>query len=207
MLGRNTDELLRAVYLLALLAFVLGWSGYRRGRGASRLQHLAIWALVALALVTLYAYRTPLSRFAAPVLAELDPSRVVEVTTPDGARELVIRRGPDGHFHVDADVNGVGVRFLVDTGASSTVLSEQDAERAGIDTAALEFTRPVQTANGIAYYARATLRTLEIGPYRLTSVPVGVMPETALNTSLLGMGTINRFGGWRIEGDRMVLVP
>jgi aspartyl protease family protein len=102
---------------------------------------------------------------------------------------------------------GVAVVFLVDTGATATVLSATDAERSGIDTAALDFNRPVQTANGVAFYARTTLETLEIGPYRLASVPVGVMPDSALRISLLGMSTIDRFAGWRIEGDRMVLQP
>jgi aspartyl protease family protein len=130
---------------------------------------------------------------------------VVEVTTPDGARELVVRRGPDGHFHIEADVNGVSIRFLIDTGASSTVLTQADAARSGIETAALRFNRPVQTANGTAFFASARLESLEIGPYRVRDVPVAVMPENTLNISLLGMSTINRFGGWRIEGDRMVL--
>ena len=207
MFGLDNDQLARLLYLVALLAFVAGGLGYRRGSRGAALRHLAIWASVALALVAVYAYRAPLLRFAGPVLAELDPSRVVEVTTDAGAQELVIRRGPNGHFQLEAEVNGEPVRFLVDTGASSTVLTLADAERSGIDTAALEFDRPVQTANGVAFYARARLRSLEIGPYRLTGVPVGVMPQQALNISLLGMNTINRFAGWRVDGDKMVLVP
>ena len=99
------------------------------------------------------------------------------------------------------------MRFLVDTGASTTVLTFADAARSGIDVDALAFNRPVQTANGMAFYAGATLDSLAIGPYRLSDVPVGVMPEGAMDTSLLGMSTIDRFSSWRIEGDRMVLVP
>ncbi len=207
MFGLDSDQSLRLLYLVLLLAFVAGGLGLSRGGGGAVLRHLLMWVLIAGALVTVYAYRAPLLRFAAPVLAELDPSRVVEVTNADGAQELVIRRGPDGHFHLDADVNGVPVRFLVDTGASSTVLTLADAERVGMDTAALEYYRPVQTANGIAFYARATLRSLEIGPFRLTAVPVGVMPAEALSISLLGMNAINRFAGWRVDGNQMVLVP
>ena len=207
MFGLDNDQLMRLLYLLALLAFVLGGIGFRRGERGAGLRNLAIWALIALALVAVYAYRGPLMRFAAPVLAELDPSRVVEVTTADGAQELVVRRGPDGHFVVDAEANDASVRFLIDTGASSTVLTLADAERSGIETAALDFNRPVQTANGTAFFARATLRSLQIGPFRLSAVPVGVMLPEALNISLLGMSTINRFGGWRIDGDQMVLVP
>jgi aspartyl protease family protein len=207
MFGLNNDQLMQLLFLGALLAFVLGGVGFRRGLRGAGFHHLLVWALILLGLVTVYAYRAPLLRFAEPVLAELNLSRAVAVAGGSGARELLIRRAPDGHFHVDADANGVAVRFLVDTGASSTILTLADAERSGIEIAALEFDRPVQTANGVAFYARASLRTLEIGPYRLTGLTVGVMPGEALNTSLLGMNTINRFTSWRIEGNRMVLVP
>jgi aspartyl protease family protein len=206
MFGLDDDQLLGLLYLVLLLAFIVGFGRWRRGLSGG-FRHLAIWALIVLGLVALYTYRAPLQRFAAPVLHELDPSRVVEVVEADGARELVIRRGPDGHFHLDADANGIPVRFLVDTGATSTVLTIADAERSGIDTLTLEFDRPVRTANGIAFYARAMLDSLEIGPFRLSNVAVGVMPEDALDTSLLGMSTIDRFSGWRIAGDEMVLVP
>jgi aspartyl protease family protein len=207
MLGLNNDDFVRLLYLVLLLIFLVGGFRFRRRLSAGWLRQLAVWALILIALVTAYAYREPLTRFAAPVLQELDPSRVVEITSPEGATELMVARSGDGHFHIDADVNGVPVRFLVDTGATATVLTLADAERVGIDTAALEFDRPVQTANGIAFYARAGLDSLEIGPYRLASLTVGVMPEEAIDTSLLGMNVIDRFSGWRIDGDRMVLLP
>ena len=207
MFGLDNDQIARLVFLVALLAFLLGGMGLRRGQGGAGLRHLAVWVLIVLGLVTIYTYRAPLLRFAAPVLQELAPGRFVEVTNSQGAQELVIRRDPNGHFQLVANANEASVRFLVDTGASSTVLTYADAGRSGIDTDALEFNRPVQTANGIAFSARATLRSLEIGPFRLSDLPVAIMPADALNISLLGMSTINRFGSWRIEGDQMVLVP
>lgn len=209
MFGLNEDQSMRLLYLVLLLVFLIGGAGFgMRWRGATaNFRHLAVWALILLALVALYAYRAPLMRLAAPVLQELDPSRVVEVTSPDGVQELAFARGADGHFHVDAEVNGTPVRFLVDTGASTTVLTLRDAERAGIGITGLKFDRPVQTANGVALFARATVGTLQIGPYRLSDQVVGIMPEGALETSLLGMSTINRFTGWRVDGDRMVLTP
>lgn len=142
MFGLDDDRLMRLLYLVTLLAFMVVWIGFRRRRRQTRLRHLAIWAIVVVALVALYAYRAPFMRLVEPVLAELDPSRVVEVTGPSGERELVVHRGDDGHFRVDAEANGIPVRFLVDTGASSTVLTLADAERAGIDTDALQFNEP-----------------------------------------------------------------
>lgn len=207
MFGLDTDQTMRLLFLVLLLTFVVGSLGLRRGGWSAGFRNLLIWAAIAIALVAVYAYRAPLQRFAAPVLQELDPSRVVEVTDAGGGRELIVARGPDGHFRLDAEINGEPVRFLVDTGASSTVLTLRDAERSGIDTVGLAFDRPVETANGIAFFARARAGTMDIGPFRLNDMPVAIMPAEALNTSLLGMNTINRFAGWRIDGDRMVLVP
>ena len=207
MFGLDDDLFFRLLYLVLLLAFILGGLRYWNVMRGTAFRHLAVWALILVALVTAYAYRAPLMRFAAPVLQELQPGRVVEVAAPGGASELMIARGGDGHFHLDADANGVNVRFLVDTGASDTVMTLADAERSDIDPAALRFNRPVETANGTSFFARARLESLEIGPYRLSNVPIGVMPEGTLNRNLLGMSTINRFGSWRVEGDRMVLVP
>lgn len=206
MFGLNEDDSMRLVYLGVLLVVLLGSVGIR-GRGAGKFRYLGVWMLVAVALVALYAYRAPVLEFAAPVIREIAPSRVAEVTSPEGERELVIIRGADGHFHLDGEANGTSVRFLVDTGATSTVLTLADARRVGIDVDSLAFNRPVNTANGQTFYASASLDSLSIGPYRLGGVPVGVMPEQAMDVSLLGMSTINRFSSWRVEGNRMVLVP
>jgi aspartyl protease family protein len=207
MLGLDDNDSVRFVYLGVLLVLLLGSIAFGRNRGGMSFRHLGVWLLVAVALVALYAYRAPVLRLAAPVIQELAPSRVMEVTGAEGARELVVTRAGDGHFHLDGEANGASVRFLVDTGASTTALTFEDAAKSGVNVDTLAFNRPVQTANGTAFYAGVTLDSLAIGPYRLTSVPVAVMPNGAMDTSLLGMSTIDRFSSWRIEGDKMVLVP
>lgn len=207
MFGLDDNDSARFVYLGVLLVLLLGSLAFGRNRGGMSFRYLGLWLLIAVALVALYAYRAPVLRLAAPVIQELAPSRVVEVTSAAGERELVVTRGGDGHFRLDGEANGASVRFLVDTGASTTALTFEDAARSGVNVDALAFNRPVQTANGTTFYAGATLDSLAIGPYRLTSVPVAVMPNGAMDTSLLGMSTIDRFSSWRIEGDKMVLAP
>ena len=207
MFGLNDSEALRFVYLTVLLVMLIGSIGLGRTRAAAKFRYLGIWVLIAAALVVLYVYRAPVINVAMPVVRELTPSRVEPVFGPNGERQLIVRRSDDGHFKIDAEANGVPVRFLIDTGATTTVLTTADARRAGIDTSALSFDRAVQTANGLAFFARAELDSLAIGPYRLASVPIGVMPAGALDASLLGMNTIDRFSSWRVEGDNMVLVP
>ena len=207
MFGLSDDDTMRLLYLMALLAFVAGGLSFRRGGFTGAWRNLAIWVAIFLALVAIYAWREPVLRFAAPVLDELSPSRRVAVVQNDGAQELVVRRGDDGHFHLDAELNGVSIHFLVDTGATLTALTAADAGRAGIDVGALRFDRLVQTANGQAMFARAEIGNLAIGPYEIAQVPVAVMPDSSGGTSLLGMNVINSFAGWRVEGDRMILTP
>ncbi len=37
---------------------------------------------------------------------------------------IEIRRGPDGHYHWPGKINGLAVDFLIDTGATSTAMSQ-----------------------------------------------------------------------------------
>ena len=207
MFGLDDNDSARFVYLGVLLVLLLGSLAFGRSRSGASFRYLGVWLLIAVGLVAVYAYREPVLRMAAPVIQELVPTRVVEITNPGGERELMVARANDGHFRLDGKANDASVRFLVDTGASTTALTFEDAARSGIDVDRLAFNRPVQTANGTAYYAGATLESLAIGPYRLSNVPVAVMPNGAMDTSLLGMSTIDRFSSWRIEGNKMVLVP
>jgi aspartyl protease family protein len=205
-LGLDEDSLGRMIYLVMLLLLVSAGLVRYRGRWPKALSHLGIWLLVLAALVTIYAYRQPLLQVAAPVLSELSPGRAIVTTGPDGAETLMVSRGADGHFHVSGEVNGVGVDFLVDSGASVTTLAWHDAERAGLAMDRLRFDRMVQTASGTALSARARLDRLSLGPYQLADVSAAVMPRGTLTTSLLGMNVLNRFASWRVEGDRLVLV-
>ena len=205
MLGLDDNDSVRFVYLGVLSCFFSEASHLAQPRACRSVT--SVLATGRRALVALYAYRAPVLRLAAQVIQELAPSRVMEVTGAEGARELVVTRAGDGHFHLDGEANGASVRFLVDTGASTTALTFEDAAKSGVNVDALAFNRPVQTANGTTFYAGATLESLAIGPYRLTVVPVAVMPNGAMDTSLLGMSTIDRFSSWRIEGNKMVLVP
>ena len=114
-------------------------------------------------------------------------------------REIV--RAADGHFYLDAQVNGARVTFLVDTGASLVALSAADAQRAGI---ALPSERA--TARGVGGEIEVmpvTIERLAAGPLEARSVPAAIVPQLAV--SLLGQSFLERVGRVEISGDRMVL--
>ncbi len=205
--GLTDENLAGLVYLAGLLILVGGGLRVYRNRLPQALRQAAIWIIIFLVMVTIYAYRGPLLRFAGPVLSELNPDRAVVVTDPDGNRTLTVARSSNGHFYVKASVEGMPIRFLIDTGATGTVLSERDAVRVGIAVDTLTFNRPVQTANGLVFEARTRIGRLEIGPFALRNVSVGVLRDSQLNTSLLGMNVLSRFASFQVEGDRLILTP
>lgn len=205
--GLTDENLAGLVYLAGLLILVGGGLRVYRKRLPQALRQAAIWIIIFLVMVTIYAYRGPLLRFAGPVLSELNPDRAVVITDPDGNRTLTVARSSNGHFYVKASVEGMPIRFLIDTGATGTVLSERDAVRVGIAVDTLTFNRPVQTANGLVFEARTRIGRLEIGPFALRNVSVGVLRDSQLNTSLLGMNVLSRFASFQVEGDRLILTP
>lgn len=201
-LGRESSQmsLIFNVLLLTLLggSLILGY----RGRAKAALNHALAWIATALILVLGYSYRHDLFSIAGRVGGELVPAR--PVVTAGGDVEL--RASDNGHFQVDALIDGAKVRLLVDTGATTTALSPDDAERVGFDLSALSFDRPVSTANGITYVAAVRLDSVEIGPISLFDVGATVHRD-GLDQSLLGMNVLDRLSGFERNGDRLILRP
>lgn len=191
---RDTDTLMRVVYLLILLFGVGGFFLWgRRGRLGRSLRDLAIWVLIFAMVVIAYGFRDVLRD-------ELLPAEMAQVAP--GRIEL--RRGQDGHFHAELEVNGTPVRFMVDTGASGMMLSARDAARVGLDTGSMTFPGRAVTANGGVGTETVRLGVVKFGDFTDTGVPA-IVTDGALDTSLLGMSYLDRFSGIEIAGDRMTL--
>ena len=109
-----------------------------------------------------------------------------------------------GHFITTAAVNGTNLRFIVDTGASSVVLSSADAKRVGINY--LNGSRSVsQTANGVVPVYVVKIDTLKVGDIEINNVDAIVVEGDRLPVALLGMSFLNRME-MRREGQTMVLI-
>jgi aspartyl protease family protein len=202
-LGFSSDVAGRALYLgvwgSVIAAGILG-SGRRLGDIA---RNLGLWALLILAFVAVYQYRYELQDFASRVSAGLIPGSPMTVAC-DGNQVMLDKLG-NGHFGARGEVNGKPVDFLVDTGASGTVLTFRDAAAVGIDTTGLSFAVPVQTANGSARAALAFVDTIGIGSIERRNLRVFVSEDGSLDMSLLGMNFLDTLSGYEVRGDRMIL--
>ena len=116
---------------------------------------------------------------------------------------IVYTANEQGHVVLDAAVNGVPVRMLVDTGASLVTLTPADARAAGIDPARLAFNGHVQTANGTVRMAPVTLREIRLGQLSIYDVPASVLEN--LNVSLLGMTFLSRLQGYEMRDGKLTI--
>jgi aspartyl protease family protein len=122
---------------------------------------------------------------------------------PSGNRATLIADS-SGHFITTGVVNGTTLRFLVDTGATSVVLSSADARRIGINylSASRSFT---QTANGVISVYTVKLDTLRVGDITLNGVDAAVIEGDGLPIALLGMSFLNRME-MRRDGTTLILI-
>ena len=121
-------------------------------------------------------------------------------------RTTRIAMGEDGHFHADVVVNGVTRTMLIDSGATTTALSEATAKAAGIALDERPFPVLLDTANGSITAHAATARTVTVGSIHMSDLAVVVSPAFG-DQDAIGMNFLSRLGSWRVEGRTLVLEP
>ena len=162
------------------------------------LEATLFWAVIGLLLVVGYSYRIELRDVADRVVAELMPGHVA-----GRGRNVEVVRGHGGDFAVTAHINGARIPMVLDTGASSVVLTQEAAKAAGLPIEVLGYTVNVETANGRTQAAPVTLDRLAVGGLIERSVPALVVQPGQLKNNLLGMTFLNRLESWEVRGDRL----
>jgi aspartyl protease family protein len=167
------------------------------------LRYLAVAVVVGIGFAVLSStqWQQPLKAPPAPGIAR---RAAADAAPASDAWQYVVEAGPEGHFVIEAAVNGVPVTFLVDTGASEIVLTLADARRLGLDSRRLEFSQRFRTANGEVQGAPVRLRELRVGQFSLYDLDASVN-SAPLPVSLLGMSFLDRLHGYRVEDRRLIL--
>jgi aspartyl protease family protein len=187
------------VLKLALVIFVGGLVLVLfRERISVALEATLFWAVVGLLLVVGYTYRFELRDVADRVVAELMPGHVA-----GRGRNVEVVRNHSGDFAVGAHVNGAPIPMVLDTGASSVVLTQDAAKAAGLPIEVLTYTVSVDTANGRTRAAAVTLDRLAVGGLTERAVPALVAQPGQLKNNLLGMSFLNRLESWEVRGDKL----
>lgn len=200
--GLDGMDKANALYLAIILVVVLLGSASLRNIGFGRaLRMAAAWVAIFAVIIVVATYQDEVKGVFGRLTGAVDPARGrVE------GQEFHLRARDDGHFWVRARINDEAVLFLIDTGASGIVLTEEAAKRVGIDPARLAYDGVAMTANGSVRVGGTRVAKLEVGPIIRTDIRVDVT-EGELDTNLLGMAFLRTLGSWRVEGETLIMRP
>lgn len=157
-----------------------------------KLQNIAIWLLIIFVGTIIYNNKSLLNNFV-PYIANTSQNGKIE-----------IQKSSDNHFYLMAKVNGKNVIFLIDTGATTTTLTEKDAKRIGINLNDLKYNQIIQTANGTSFSADAKIENFEVGNFRINDFWILVNKNLSEN-SLLGMNFLKKLKGYEVFNNKMIL--
>lgn len=132
-------------------------------------------------------------------------SKMLRESGRDPAQAVQIPRGKAGEFALHAKINGVKAPMVLDTGATSVVLTWETAKAIGLPIEMLEYNVDVETAGGQTKAARLTLDRLAVGELVEKSVPALIVPRGQMKTNLLGMSFLDRLESWGVQADKVML--
>lgn len=139
-----------------------------------------------------------------PTLARLSETLGLNNQTVSG-KEFRVRMSPDGHFWVNARINGVSRRMLIDSGATVTALSADTARASGVDTGMGLAPVVLRTANGATPAETGTVDELRVG--NIVARDLKVVSAPGLDLDVIGMNFLSELESWRVEGRTLILVP
>ncbi|MGQ0589489.1 MAG: retropepsin-like aspartic protease family protein [Sphingosinicella sp.] len=194
------DQAIHMLYLFGVLVLVGSALAVRRIPLASGLKMFVGWVLIFGAAFVIFAMKDEFLALGDRVLLA---ARGGVDTVESRPGEVRVRQASDGHFWVDAEINGETARFLVDSGATTTSLSRETARRAGIESARGPGAI-VQTANGMVRVERGRAERLSVGPIERRDVAVHISDAFG-NLNVIGMNYLSSLSGWGVEGRTLVL--
>lgn len=194
----SNDLMLGGVYIVLAMMLVLSGLMVRREPAARLITYGLAWVAIFGAGFILFTFRDNLGWVWQRVRAEATGEPVRQ------GQELRIPMAIDGHFWVDARINGERVKFLVDSGATMTTIDRRTAERAGVWVSPTA-NQIVRTGNGFVRVSRGRADELTLGTIERDDFAVHVTESDNLN--VLGMNFLSTLERWGVEGRWLVLVP
>ena len=189
----SSDQTADAIYLSLLGgALLLSYLLASRINISKMLQQMGIWVLIFMGAIAVIGMWPEIQRTITP------RQSIVDGTT------IVLPLARDGHYYLTLDINNVPVEFVVDTGASQVVLTQDDAKRIGLNPSSLSYLGTASTANGTVRTAAVRLDTVSLGGITDRSVRA-VVNDGQMFGSLLGMTYLSNFDSITIKDGQLIL--
>ncbi|MEO1747626.1 MAG: TIGR02281 family clan AA aspartic protease [Pseudomonadota bacterium] len=200
----SSSEIASTLFFAIVLSVFVGSVIGAGERLSTIARHMAIALSLTLTALIGWEYRYELQGAMSRITAGVVPGTPISQLDENGDLSVTVSR-LDRHFQTLAEVNGTNQPFIIDTGASTVVLTYENARAAGYDVEALNFVIPVSTANGMTRAAMVTIDSLSIGDLERRNIRAMVAQEGQLFENLLGMSFLNRLSGYDVRGTRMIL--
>ncbi len=117
------------------------------------------------------------------------------------AQEVVLQRNRQGHYVATGAINGVPVKFLLDTGATAVAVPEHLARRLGLLRG---MPQRMMTANGMITAYSTRLELVQLGPIKRSAVAASINPGMSGEEVLLGMSFLKHLE-MRQQGNELTL--
>lgn len=192
----TNDVMLGSLYLLIAGMMVLGALINRREPVARLIKMALAWAVIFGAGFVVFSFRDDLAYVGQRLKSEALGSPIA-----GNEGEVRVPMAIDGHFWVEGAINGRPVKFLVDSGATTTTVSRTVAAASGLEIRANR-SRRVRTGNGIIDVATTRAPSLSAAGIERRDLSVDVTEE---EINVLGMNYLSSLRGWGVEGRWLVL--
>jgi aspartyl protease family protein len=192
----TNDWMLGSLYLLMAIMLVAGSLIARRERFARLATMSLAWIAIFSAGFVLFTFRDDLGYVAQRLKTEATGEPLVV------GEEVRIPMAIDGHFWVQGSLNGVPVKFLVDSGATMTTIGRDTARNAGV-AVSRDRNQVVRTGNGMLRVASGRADSLSVGPIERSDVGLHIAENEDLN--VLGMNYLSTLERWGVEGRWLIL--
>ena len=158
------------------------------------------WIAIFAALFAIFSFRFEFKAVWERVKADISGTAGQSVN----GNEISIRRQDDGHYWLQLGVNGTPVRFMIDSGATTTAVNADTARETGIEVDTTGYPVFLNTANGRVTAQRGVVQSLMIGSQEIGQHNV-VVSESFGDTNVLGMNFLDSMQSWKVEGNVMTL--
>jgi aspartyl protease family protein len=192
----TNDIHLGSLYVLMAVMLVAGSLIGRRGKFGTALTVAVAWLMIFGAGFVVFTFRDDLGYVAKRLKSEATGEPVTV------GQQVRIPMSIDGHFWVEALVNDVPVRFLIDSGATMTTVGVSTAAQTGlhIDPRREQL---VRTGNGLIKVGLGKADTIDVEGINRKRVTVYVANNDDIN--VLGMNWLSSLKRWGVEGRWLIL--